>query len=430
MLKKVLIIAPQFSPSSYPPAQRIRFFTNHLEEFGWKPIVLTVESQFLEEDLDWEFAKLTSETLEVVRTKALPAKWTRKLGIGDLGIRSFWHQLKAAEKICKNQKIDLLFIPGPPWHTFLIGPIIKKALKIPYVLDYIDPWVMSLGENDPPWTKAYWFRKMAMWLEPFAIRDASRIVAVSEGTNEGIRNRHLFLQKEKFTSIPYGAEMSDFEFVRKRPAENKFFQKGDANFNFVYVGAMLPKAYGTLRALFAAVKELKSTRYDLYRKMRFHFIGTTYAANPTQALVVPTAEEIGVGDVVSEHPKRVPYTQANTLLTQADAILTLGSSEAHYTASKIYPAILADRPLLAIYHESSSVVAVMNETGVGELITYTSQEPAETKVREICEAIERIMDPFYTKPHANQQALERYSARNMTKKLASVFDGALNSTDG
>lgn len=34
-----LIIAPDFGPSSLPPATRVRFFAKHLPEFGWEPVV-------------------------------------------------------------------------------------------------------------------------------------------------------------------------------------------------------------------------------------------------------------------------------------------------------------------------------------------------------------------------------------------------------
>jgi len=413
---------PQFSPSSYPPANRVRLFSNHLESFGWKPIVITVQPEFLEEDPDWDFARLIPESLEVIRTKALPVGWTRKIGIGDLGIRSIYFQLQAAKRICRERKIDLLFIPGPPWHTFLVGPLIKSEFGIPYVMDYIDPWVMSLGENDPPWTKAYWFRKMALLLEPYAVRHVDHVVAVSDGTNDGVRNRYNFLPQEIFTGIPYGGEPSDFEYVRQHPKKNSFFDPRDGNFHFVYIGAMLPKAYDTLKSLFKALLQIKDMQPELYQRVRCHFIGTTYAANPGRGLVKPIAEDMGLGDIILEHPKRIPYLDAVNVLCQADGILVLGTTETHYTASKIYPCIMANKPILAMFHKSSSVVEVMTSTNAGELVTYDSRETVDCKVDEICETIVRMMSTDYTKPETNWDEFEKYTARCMTKQLAAIFD--------
>ncbi len=55
----------------------------------------------------------------------------------------------------------------------------------------------------------------------------------------------------------------------------------------------------------------------------------------------------------------------------------LGSSEAHYTASKLYPALLAGRPILAIHHAESSVVEILRRAApppMARLITYTDAE--------------------------------------------------------
>jgi hypothetical protein len=47
------------------------------------------------------------------------------------------------------------------------------------------------------------------------------------------------------------------------------------------------------------------------------------------------------------------------ILLDSHALLVLGSESAHYTASKIFPYILANRPLLAVFHEESSVVRIL-----------------------------------------------------------------------
>ena len=60
--KTVLIVGPDFTPSSYPPALRIRFFAQHLREFGWEPIVLTTDPGYYEWEVDPENEKLLPQT--------------------------------------------------------------------------------------------------------------------------------------------------------------------------------------------------------------------------------------------------------------------------------------------------------------------------------------------------------------------------------
>jgi hypothetical protein len=189
---------------------------------------------------------------------------------------------------------------------------------------------------------------------------------------------------------------------------------------------MLPNGYETLRALFAGVQLLRQTSPALGTRLRLHFVGTTYEPTPRQPLVEPVAREMGLGDVVSEHPARVPYLDALNLLCSADGIVALGSSEAHYTASKIYPSILARRPLLAMYHAASSVCDVVRQAHAGELVSYTDTDRAEAQAPMVAAALGRLLAPGGYDPDAVQwDAFAEYSAERMTARLARVFDVAV-----
>ena len=45
-MKRVAIIAPDFTPSSLPLGPLFRFFAQHLPEFGWEPLVLSTDPAF------------------------------------------------------------------------------------------------------------------------------------------------------------------------------------------------------------------------------------------------------------------------------------------------------------------------------------------------------------------------------------------------
>ena len=425
-MRSVLIVAPSFAPASNPPTQRVRFFARHLPAFGWRPTVVSVDPRFYEEPPDPDIFRLVPDDLEVIRTPALPPGWTRRVGIGDLGIRAYFPMKRVLRRIVRERRPDVLFIPGPPWHTFRLGPAIKRELGVPYVLDYIDPWVFSIPRERAWWTKAYWFKRMAVALEPLAAREASHIVAVSDGTNEGVRRSYPELPPEMFTGIPYGFEPTDFDVLRATPRANPFWDARDGNRHFVYVGAMLPNGYETLRALFRALALLRERSPAFYRTTRLHFFGTTYDPRAREKLVEPIARELGVADIVEERPARVPYLDALNIVCQADAVLGLGSSERHYTASKIFPNILSRRPVLAIYHEASSVCDVMREARAGLLVTYGDTERAESRIPRIADALERITDPdVYDPARVSWQAFAEYSAENMTRRLARQLDGVI-----
>ena len=174
-MKRVLIIGADFSPSSLPPATRIRFFAKHLPQFGWEPIVLTTDPVHYDWDVDPENERLLPESLKVIRTSAWPKTLTSKLGVGDVGIRSLWAHWRALGDFCRKEKPDLIFIPVPPFVPMILGRLAHLRFGVPYLIDYIDPWVTeyywSLPEDQRPrkWAMAY---TLAKFLEPFSLKRA------------------------------------------------------------------------------------------------------------------------------------------------------------------------------------------------------------------------------------------------------------------
>src|ERR1700726_5012417 len=124
-IKTVVIVAPSFAPSNYPPAIRTRFFASHLPQFGWRPIVLTVQPKYREEPQDPDFMALLPMSLEVIETRAIPQRLTRLFHFGDLGLRSFLFHLHRLALLRRNG-IDAVLIPGPPWYPFCLGPILRR----------------------------------------------------------------------------------------------------------------------------------------------------------------------------------------------------------------------------------------------------------------------------------------------------------------
>jgi len=424
-MKTVVIVAPCFAPSSYPPAIRTRFFASHLPEFGWRPVVLTVRPEFLEEPQDPEFLALLPPGLEIVRTPAISQRLTRQIGFGDLGLRSFPFHYHELSNLCQKG-VDAILIPGPPWYSFCLGPWVGRRFGIPYVLDYIDPWVDSVGARASPFTKAWAARQVALLLERPAAIGASKIIAVSEGTHETVRGRYPEIPAGRCMAIPYGFEPADFETIRHQGEISSHLFAFKEKINICCVGAMLPRAYGTLRAFFRAIRKAQQT-HSRAEQIRVHFFGTTYAVgSAARPLVLPVADDEGVMEWVTEHPERISYLEALKVLLSSNLILALGSSEPHYTASKIFPNLLARRPLLAVFHEASSVCDIMRRAGSGRLITYNDRQPAEAHVDEIAGALGEFLDGNDFNAHGKgvEAVAHDFSAREMTRLLARVLDEA------
>jgi hypothetical protein len=426
-MKRVAIIGADFTPSSLPPALRIRFFAQHLPEFGWWPIVITTDAKHYEREVDPENSCLLPESLEVIRTGAFNVKWTRKLGVGDVGMRSMWHHWRALSALHRRRKIDLLFIPVPPYVPMILGRLAYHRLGIPYVIDYIDPWVndyyskLPKAQRPPKWAFS---SKLARTLEPVSLKHVAHIVGVSKGTTDSVVERYSWLSEEDAVAIPYGGEAGDPEYLRAHPRQNNIFNRDDGLFHISYIGAYTEAMQSTLRALFAALRLGAERAPELFKRLRLHFVGTTYAPDKAAyCRVLPIAREMEVEGFVDEHPTRVSYLDALQLVLDSHALLILGSDTPHYTASKIFPYILAHKPLLTVFHEASSVVKIVRETQAGEVITFSDQCPPSEKVQEIYEELERfILNSADYRPPTRWEAFEPYTTRAMTARLAKAFD--------
>lgn len=428
--RTVVILAPDFTPSSYPPALRARFFAQHLAEFGWKPIVVTTRPEYYEWTVDPENEKLLDPSLEVIRTSALPIKWSRRLGFGDISLRTFWQHWRAVDRICRQRHVDMVLISVPPNAPIALGRLVNMRHGIPYILDYNDPiltdyyWKLPRARRPPKWALVYTMYRI---LEPFALKRVNQLIGVDDSYMAGLFKSYKWLTGVKATPVAFGVEPEDFEYVRRHPRRNPLFRPGDGHFHMSYVGRGGPDMIAALRALFKAVQKDRQNAPELYKRLRIHFVGTTYAPKADgQYQILPVARECGVDDIVDERPGRVQHLEAIQILLDSDVLLVVGSEASHYTASKIFPYILAAKPLLAVLHQESSAVQLLQETGAGRAVTFSASQPPLTVVREIEAKLREILtlSPGWH-PATDWKKFEPFTARAVTARLAKVLDDAV-----
>jgi hypothetical protein len=432
------MVSPHFPPDSSAGTHRVRLLAPHLPACGWQPTVVTVDARDYEGTLDPELAALVPNELEVIRCRALPSWATRRLGVGDLGLRALPGLYRTCARLLGERLFDALFITIFPSYPALLGPILKQRFGVPFVLDYQDPWVSEWGRTvgggpgGTPDLKARITRRVAELAEPVALRAADAITAVSQATYEAVLERHAELRHLPCETIPIGCEAADFEALRARGVGTRHFDPGDGNVHLCYVGTLLPLGLETLDALCAATARLKAERPSLAARLRLHFFGTSNQFDrDAPARVLPVAQRHGVGELVTEVAPRIGYLDAMAVQLAASGILLLGSSERHYTASKLFPALLARRPLLALYHEQSSVVDILRQVARSpsvRWVTYGDQVRAGARVPEIAAALEALVsDPRYDEQMVDMRELERFSARSLAQRLAAVLDRARGS---
>jgi hypothetical protein len=419
-LKKILIITPHYPPSNLAAVHRSRLFAQHLPAFGWEPLILTVHEDFYEEELDWNLHKLLPVNQRIEKAGAF--KITKPRLVGDIGLRGFFQLRKKALQLVENEQIDFVYIPIPSFYVALIGPYLHKKTGVKYGIDYIDPWVHRFPGSDKLFSRHWWSTKLAEWLEPKAVKDASLITGVAKGYYESVIQRNPFLQKScLFGAMPYGGEAMDHELLKTLALQPYLFQK-NKKLQMVYAGAMLPKAYKPLEAIFSRMAENK----EIFSSTEFHFIGTGKSANDSTSYNIKfLAEKYGLWQsVVFEYPKRIPYLDVLVHLDAADGIFILGSTEPHYTPSKAYQGVLSGKPVLAVLHTASTAVKVLEKSCSGIVLSFNG----ETDIEKISDNWMMTWDSFchfkekFSKEEVRQDVFEHYSAKAVTQQLAELLD--------
>src|SRR4051794_955437 len=430
-MRRVLMVSPHFPPDSSAASHRVRLLAPHLPAAGWRPTVLTVQPSAYEGRLDADLAALVPPSVRVERADAWPAAITRRAGLGDLGLRAFTGLHRACRSLLARERFDALFITIYPTYPALLGPLLRRRFSIPFVLDYQDPWVGAWGrtvgggaDGRPDW-KSRGSRQIGAWLEPRVLAAADGLVAVSQGTIDGIVERIPSAASVPHDVIPLGFDAADFAHLDARAGAAAAFDPRDGLVHLCYVGTLLPTGVETLRLLLRGLDRARREDPNATR-LRLHFVGTSNQSESTVHRVRPIAQECGVADVVSETPGRVDYLDALAMLTQASGILLLGSSEPHYTASKLYPALLAKRPLLALFHVASSVVSILRTIGCEptvRIVTYgDTPSDADVVAAVACHFRRVSADPTYHASDVSLDKLADFSAAALARRLAALLD--------
>ena len=429
-MRNVLIISPRFPPTNAPDVQRVRLALPFFESRGWRPTVVCVDSRCVAAPLDDVLASTIPPEVAVHRVAAYPQKWTSWLGIGSLTMRSYRQIAAAAGRLLSENRFDLVFFSTTEFGVLPLGPKWLKKFRIPYAVDLQDPWVNHYyRDNDirPPGgsIKHSLHQWAASRLEPYVLKDASQIMVVSQRYSETLCRRYSFLKSDQFVTIPFAATLNDVEVASSTRVSNPHFRKNDGKKHWVYAGRCGPDMKYALTCILGAFRKFLLENPDEARSIQLHFIGTDYAPPGSERYwVKPIGEELGLGEFVQESPSRVPFFEALRCLIDADAVLVPGSSDASYTASKIYPYIAAGRPLLTTFHHDSSVNDVMHRVQAGTCVSFSSTD----SVQQTTEAVYQqwfASRAFEVLPEINREQFSDFLAPAMTDRIVACFETAL-----
>jgi hypothetical protein len=354
---------------------RVRQALPYLEQLGWRAVVIAVDEAFVESySTDALLLHTIPADVEVHKVKAFDTKHTRKLGLGSLSMRSYWHIRKKGNELLRRSQFDLVYFSTTAFHVMALGPYWKKKFNVPFIVDIQDPWRNDFyldkprHERPPKFFIAYNIDK---YLEAKTIPFADGIISVSKGYCDTFRQRYAAITENKCRVIPFGVADGDIDVMRKHVTGCNQVSLSPEKINIVYVGRGGHDMSFAVSVVFKAFKKGLASGNADFANTHFWFIGTSYAPQGAgKKTILPVAAENGVEAYVTEITDRVPYFETLFLLDKADVVFVPGSVDTHYTASKIYPYILLQKKLLAVFNQHSSVVTMLQQLKFGELVVF------------------------------------------------------------
>ncbi len=427
IMKKVLIITYYWPPAGGPGVQRALKFVKYLPKFGWEPVVLTVENPDSPVD-DISLSNDIPEGTKIYKTKSLEpfelykkftgkksnekipndvllnkksatlkdkfANWVRlNLFIPDAKIGWKKYAVKRGIEIVKKEKIDLIFTTSPPQTVALIGKALSKKTGVKWIADFRDPWMEIVYYQKVK--RSFLTLKTDSYFERGVLKNANGIVTISD---DMIR---LFKSKspnQTFHLIPNGFDKTDF---------TKTIKEKNNNFTIAYTGSISNDRVPYV--LFSALDKLINE--DGVHNIRLDFAGR-YCHEFTEA--IKKNNLLHIADLKGF----VPHNESTQILNNADCLLLVVDNVPNnkgFLTGKLFEYMGTKKPIFAIGPTDGDANGFIQKSNSGIMVNYNDNTMAYEELKTMYENWKNNTENYSYK-------VEQFSRKNLTKKLAQVFE--------
>jgi glycosyltransferase involved in cell wall biosynthesis len=434
-MRKVLIITYYWPPAGGPGSQRMVKFAKYLPNFGWQPIILTVENGEFPY-LDDSLAKDISSDVKVYRTaswepflfykkltkrasgEALPvglladrkksiaeriASWIRvNLFVPDARVGWKPFATKKALEIIRKEDIDLIFSSSPPHSLQIIAKRLKKRTGLPWVADFRDRWTDIRYYQVLERPRLRITRKVDSILEKKVLTSANYVTATSEGFLRNF-NEKIKPKTQSFHFIPNGYDEDDFDDIAEKELQE---------FRILHAGSLIGQQ--NPQVLWNSLFRLFESDPGIKRSLRVHFIGKSHDS------IVRAVHEKGLSDIV-EFKDHLPHKNILVEFSKASILLAVIPdipNNRSIVLGKIYEYIGTGKPILIIGPPEGDAAKIISEIANSAICDYADEEHCAEFIRNVfAEWAESKRVPLTPV----QQRL-RYSRQNIAKSLAEIFN--------
>lgn len=394
-MNKVLIVTYYWPPSGGAGVQRWLKFAKYLPEFGWEPVILTVDPAYaaypaidlsLEKELPGDIQVYRTRTTDWFRIYSsdkskVPSagfatntdnNWKGKVSRfirGNFFIpdpRRGWNSFafkKACDLIDKD-KFTTVITTSPPHSTQIIGLKLKKRYPgIKWIADLRDPWtdIYYYDQFYPTWFS----RKIDGFYEKTVLRKADRLITVGYWLKELFSKKASGI-KAKTEVITNGFDESDFDGIsRSEPSR----------FTITYVGTLSNKY--PVKGFLEALSVLKKENSDIV----FKVVGKI----PEN---IKNSIRLAVSSDSADFISYTPHDQAITHMVNSSLLLLIipeNRDNKIIITGKIFEYIASGRPIVCLGPQDGEAALLISKLNNGRCFDYEDSKNIKNYIREIKE---------------------------------------------
>jgi len=407
-VEKVLFISYIYPPIAGGGVFRTLKFTKYLPQFGWKPIVISVnKSKFNPKDNT--LLDEIPETVQTFRTNSIESK-IYAYAPQHLGVNPKWYQIidnfvgwlpfaiSKAEKVIKKEKPKIIFSTSPPVTNHLIAYMLKKKTGIPWVADFRDPWTDNFMIRYP--TKTH--HKIEQSIEHKFFRNADRIIFVTDKHRKYLIEKLPNILPEKCVNITNGYDPDDFK--------NNSVKKTN-KFTITYIGTFYGKQ--SPKYFFSAIDSASKKNDELKKDLEIRVAGK--ASKEFQNLNI----KFGLNESIKQlgyqpHKKAIELMKSSSCLF---LLISLGPKSDWVYTGKIYEYMASETPILATVPKNSPVREIIKATNTGLAIDTDDINGIKDVILTYYKQWKK--GELYSSP--NWQEIEKYNIEKLTNKLSEQF---------
>ncbi|HPS82863.1 MAG TPA: hypothetical protein PLA88_01005 [Bacteroidales bacterium] len=428
-MRKVLFITYYWPPAGGTLVNRMLKFYQYLPEYGWDPVVLTVENGF-HTFSDESLIDIVRPQTMVYRSKGfrffgllkifLPksGNTTIPYGFTDSSKKSLKNKLqrwgkynmipdtkyswkfgtvRQAVKIIRKEKIDLIFSTSPPQTNHIIARKAARKTGIPWVADFRDPWTDAYWINDPETLRWRVIHAIDKRIEGKTINAMSAMTTTGPSMVEIMQNK----TKVPVTEITNGFDDACFEGLHYTANEK---------FRITFAGSLSQQH--SPKCFFDAITTLCSNS-DFASRFEIVFMGNF--PNFLKELIA----QYDFKDAVKLIPYQ-PFQQALEFISLSELLMVMIPNTPDnkvYIPLKVYDYMGSGRPILAYGPLEGDTASILERTATGKIFDYAQIEESAKYIQSI---FEKWKNGEQTT--SDKEVVNTYTRRNLTGKLARLFD--------